>query len=125
MCKVDPDEQAAIKQNFFMDHKAQILERFPSFDLPAATGDDWDLILAKRSGICDVAAEIEQDERNAQIGNHPSSAAGKAILNDPHLSPNGSLIVNAFAAEPPQQLPMEFAVEAQKLLGISLEGSVG
>ena len=26
---------------------------------------------------------------------------------------------------PEQQLPMEFAVEAQKLLGISLEGSVG
>jgi Fe-S cluster assembly protein SufB len=36
-----------------------------------------------------------------------------------------SLIVNGFAKEVLQQLPMEFAVEAQKLLGISLEGSVG
>jgi Fe-S cluster assembly protein SufB len=36
-----------------------------------------------------------------------------------------SLIVNGFAREVLQQLPMEFAVEAQKLLGISLEGSVG
>ncbi|KQM97842.1 Fe-S cluster assembly protein SufB [Sphingobium sp. Leaf26] len=35
------------------------------------------------------------------------------------------LIVNGFAKEVLQQLPMEFAVEAQKLLGISLEGSVG
>ena len=35
------------------------------------------------------------------------------------------LIVNGFAREVLQQLPMEFAVEAQKLLGISLEGSVG
>ncbi len=36
-----------------------------------------------------------------------------------------TLIVNGFAKEVLQQLPMEFAVEAQKLLGISLEGSVG
>ncbi|QMW24684.1 Fe-S cluster assembly protein SufB [Sandaracinobacteroides saxicola] len=36
-----------------------------------------------------------------------------------------SLIVNGFCKEVLQQLPMEFAVEAQKLLGVSLEGSVG
>jgi Fe-S cluster assembly protein SufB len=36
-----------------------------------------------------------------------------------------ALIVNGFAKDVLQQLPMEFAVEAQKLLGISLEGSVG
>ena len=36
-----------------------------------------------------------------------------------------SLIVNGFCKEVLKQLPMEFAVEAQKLLGISLEGSVG
>ena len=36
-----------------------------------------------------------------------------------------ALIVNGFCREVMQQLPMEFAVEAQKLLGISLEGSVG
>ncbi|MFL2894193.1 MAG: Fe-S cluster assembly protein SufB [Opitutales bacterium] len=36
-----------------------------------------------------------------------------------------SLIVNGFCKEVLQQLPMEFAVEAQKLVGISLEGSVG
>ena len=36
-----------------------------------------------------------------------------------------ALIVNGFAKQVLQQLPMEFAVEAQKLLGISLEGSVG
>jgi Fe-S cluster assembly protein SufB len=36
-----------------------------------------------------------------------------------------ALIVNGFARDVLQQLPMEFAVEAQKLLGISLEGSVG
>jgi Fe-S cluster assembly protein SufB len=36
-----------------------------------------------------------------------------------------SLIVNGYAKEVLNQLPMEFAVEAQKLLSISLEGSVG
>ena len=36
-----------------------------------------------------------------------------------------ALIVNGFCKEVLQELPMEFAVEAQKLVGISLEGSVG
>jgi Fe-S cluster assembly protein SufB len=36
-----------------------------------------------------------------------------------------SMIVNGFCKEVFRELPMEFAVEAQKLLGISLEGSVG
>src|SRR5664279_1816142 len=36
-----------------------------------------------------------------------------------------SLIVNGFCKEVFKELPMEFAVEAQKLLGVSLEGSVG
>ncbi len=36
-----------------------------------------------------------------------------------------SLIVNGFAKRVLKELPMEFAVEAQKLLGVSLEGSVG
>ena len=36
-----------------------------------------------------------------------------------------SLIVNGYAKEVLNKLPMEFAVEAQKLLEISLEGSVG
>jgi Fe-S cluster assembly protein SufB len=43
------------------------------------------------------------------------------------LSPEDAvnLIVNGFCKEVFRELPMEFAVEAQKLLGISLEGSVG
>ena len=36
-----------------------------------------------------------------------------------------SMIVNGFCKEVFKELPMEFAVEAQKLLGVSLEGSVG
>ncbi len=36
-----------------------------------------------------------------------------------------ALIVNGFCREVMKELPMEFAVEAQKLIGVSLEGSVG
>ena len=36
-----------------------------------------------------------------------------------------SMIVNGFCKSVFRELPMEFAVEAQKLLGVSLEGSVG
>jgi len=36
-----------------------------------------------------------------------------------------SIIVNGFCKEVLKELPMEFAVEAQKLLAVSLEGSVG
>jgi Fe-S cluster assembly protein SufB len=43
------------------------------------------------------------------------------------LSPEDAvnMIVNGFCKEVFRELPMEFAVEAQKLLGVSLEGSVG
>jgi Fe-S cluster assembly protein SufB len=36
-----------------------------------------------------------------------------------------ALLVNGFCRDVLQKLPMEFAVEAQKLVAISLEGSVG
>jgi Fe-S cluster assembly protein SufB len=36
-----------------------------------------------------------------------------------------SMIVNGFCREVFRELPMEFAVEAQRLLSVSLEGSVG
>ena len=42
-----------------------------------------------------------------------------------HAESAVALIVNGFAREVLKQLPMEFAVEAQKLISISLEGSVG
>ena len=36
-----------------------------------------------------------------------------------------NMVVNGFCKEVFRELPMEFAVEAQKLLGVSLEGAVG
>jgi Fe-S cluster assembly protein SufB len=35
------------------------------------------------------------------------------------------MIVNGFCKEVFKELPMEFAVEAQKLMGVSLEGATG
>ena len=37
----------------------------------------------------------------------------------------GGALVNGFVRDVLQQLPMEFMAETQKLIGISLEGSVG
>ena len=51
-----------------------------------------------------------------------SSTAGSAASREEDAV---SLIVNGFCKEVLKELPMEFAVEAQKLLGVSLEGAVG
>jgi Fe-S cluster assembly protein SufB len=67
-------------------------------------------------------AQIEHEATTSKIGedqifycNQRGIATEKAI----------ALIVNGFSKEVLNKLPMEFAVEAQKLLEISLEGSVG
>lgn len=68
------------------------------------------------------SAKIEHEATTSKIGedqifycNQRGIDTEKAI----------SLIVNGYAKEVLNKLPMEFAVEAQKLLAISLEGSVG
>jgi Fe-S cluster assembly protein SufB len=50
-----------------------------------------------------------------------SSIAGSAAFDEDAIS----LIVNGVCREVLRKLPMEFAVEAQNPLGVSLEGSVG
>ncbi|MBC7937608.1 MAG: Fe-S cluster assembly protein SufB [Rhizobacter sp.] len=68
------------------------------------------------------SAIVEHEATTSKIGedqifylNQRGIATEKAV----------ALIVNGYAKEVLNQLPMEFAVEAQKLLAISLEGSVG
>ena len=60
-----------------------------------------------------------------KIDNLHARVAGKDILKGLSLEDSVNMIVNGFCKEVFRELPMEFAVEAQKLLGISLEGSVG
>ncbi len=68
------------------------------------------------------SAQIEHEATTSKISDDQLFYAMQRGLNQEDAV---ALIVNGFAREVLQQLPMEFAVEAQKLLGISLEGSVG
>jgi len=68
------------------------------------------------------AAQIEHEATTAKISEDQLFYCRQRGLSDEEAV---ALIVNGFCKEVLQQLPMEFAVEAQKLVGISLEGSVG
>ena len=68
------------------------------------------------------SANIEHEATTSKISDEQLFYCNQRGLNQEEAV---SLIVNGFCKEVLQQLPMEFAVEAQKLVGISLEGSVG
>ena len=68
------------------------------------------------------SAQIEHEATTSKISDDQLFYAQQRGLGEEEAI---ALIVNGFAKEVMKQLPMEFAVEAQKLLAISLEGSVG
>ena len=72
--------------------------------------------------IKNASSEIEHEATTSKISEDQLFYCRQRGLNQEEAV---SLIVNGFCKEVLQQLPMEFAVEAQKLVGISLEGSVG
>ena len=67
-------------------------------------------------------AKIEHEATSAKISEDQLFYCRQRGLSDEEAL---SMIVNGFCKQVLQELPMEFAVEAQKLVGISLEGSVG
>jgi Fe-S cluster assembly protein SufB len=67
-------------------------------------------------------ASVEHEASTSKIGEDQLFYCKQRGLNTENAI---SMIVNGFCKEVFRELPMEFAVEAQKLLGISLEGSVG
>ena len=67
-------------------------------------------------------AAVEHEASTSKIGEDQIFYLKQRGLNTENAI---SIIVNGFCKEVFRELPMEFAVEAQKLLGISLEGSVG
>src|SRR5687767_3653057 len=67
-------------------------------------------------------ATLEHEASTSKIGEDQIFYCKQRGLNAEHAI---SIIVSGFCKEVFQNLPMEFAVEAQQLLGISLEGSVG
>src|ERR1700761_9293654 len=72
--------------------------------------------------VKNTTASVEHEESTSKIGEDQifyCNARGIATQDAVNM------IVNGFCKEVFKELPMEFAVEAQKLLGVSLEGSVG
>ena len=67
-------------------------------------------------------AQMEHEASTSKIGEDQIFYLKQRGLNTENAI---SMIVNGFCKEVFKELPMEFAVEAQKLLGVSLEGSVG
>ncbi|MCF8481973.1 MAG: Fe-S cluster assembly protein SufB [Rhodospirillum sp.] len=67
-------------------------------------------------------AQVEHEATTSRISEEQLFYCMQRGLNEESAV---ALIVNGFCKEVLQTLPMEFAVEAQKLVGISLEGSVG
>ncbi len=72
--------------------------------------------------IKNKSAQVEHEATTSKIGEDQIFYCNQRGISTEDAV---SMIVNGFAKEVFRELPMEFAVEAQKLLGISLEGSVG
>jgi Fe-S cluster assembly protein SufB len=68
------------------------------------------------------SAQFEHEATTSKISEDQLFYAMQRGLSEEEAT---ALIVNGFVRDVLQQLPMEFAVEAQKLISISLEGSVG
>jgi Fe-S cluster assembly protein SufB len=68
------------------------------------------------------SAKVEHEASTSKIGEDQIFYCNQRGLSTEDAV---SMIVNGFCREVFRELPMEFAVEAQKLLGVSLEGSVG
>ncbi|MFZ5624318.1 MAG: Fe-S cluster assembly protein SufB [Gemmatimonadota bacterium] len=68
------------------------------------------------------SSSVEHEASTSKIGEDQIFYCKQRGLNTENAI---SMIVNGFCKEVFKELPMEFAVEAQKLLGVSLEGSVG
>ncbi|HXG43771.1 MAG TPA: Fe-S cluster assembly protein SufB [Gemmatimonadales bacterium] len=72
--------------------------------------------------VQNATASVEHEASTSKIGEDQIFYLKQRGLNTENAV---SMIVNGFCKEVFKELPMEFAVEAQKLLGITLEGSVG
>ena len=68
------------------------------------------------------SAQIEHEATTSKIGEEQLFYCNQRGIDTEKAI---ALIVNGFSSEVLKKLPMEFAVEARKLLEISLEGSVG
>ncbi|MEK7819274.1 MAG: Fe-S cluster assembly protein SufB [Bacteroidota bacterium] len=72
--------------------------------------------------VKNTTSSVEHEASTSKIGEDQIFYCKQRGINSENAI---SMIINGFAKEVFKNLPMEFAVEAQKLLGITLEGSVG
>ena len=72
--------------------------------------------------VKNTSAQLEHEASTSKIGEDQLFYCRQRGLSTEDAV---NMIVNGFCKEVFRELPMEFAVEAQKLLGVSLEGSVG
>jgi Fe-S cluster assembly protein SufB len=72
--------------------------------------------------VKNTSASVEHEATTSKIGEDQIFYCNQRGLSTQDAV---NMIVNGFCKEVFKELPMEFAVEAQKLLGVSLEGSVG
>ncbi len=72
--------------------------------------------------VKNTSANVEHEASTSKIGEDQIFYCNQRGLSTQDAV---NMIVNGFCKEVFKELPMEFAVEAQKLLGVSLEGSVG
>ena len=72
--------------------------------------------------IRNTSARVEHEASTSKIGEDQIFYCRQRGLT---LEDSVNMIVSGFCKEVFRELPMEFAVEAQKLLSVSLEGSVG
>ena len=72
--------------------------------------------------VKNLTAQVEHEASTSRIGEDQLFYCRQRGINEEEAT---SMIVNGFCREVFKELPMEFAVEAQRLLSVSLEGSVG
>jgi len=72
--------------------------------------------------VNNASAQVEHEASTTKIGEDQLFYCRQRGLSQEDAV---NLIVNGFCKKVFKELPMEFAVEAQKLLNVSLEGSVG
>ncbi len=88
------------------------------------------LLIGDRSGahtfpyveVKNKTAQVEHEASTSKISDDQLFYLRQRGISDEDAI---NMIVNGFCREVYKELPMEFAVEAQKLLSISLEGSIG
>ena len=93
----------------------------PSACCGATSTSSWYVPLTRPVG-CAASSGVEHEASTSKIGEDQIFYCKQRGISTEDAV---SMIVNGFCKEVFRELPMEFAVEAQNLLSISLEGSVG